>query len=61
MRSIPALLSPNSQILPDSDRSGVKLSDLVTAAAEDLGQGRANRQQLIDLQNWVRAQQDAQK
>jgi|GEM_PF-3609996 len=53
---MPALVPPGSDGQPDSAPSGVRLSRLVSAMAEDIGTGQANRQQLIDLQSWVRDQ-----
>ncbi|HTH15737.1 MAG TPA: hypothetical protein VL974_03725 [Magnetospirillum sp.] len=54
-RGVP--LVPDASGKSDGDPSGVPLSAVVSAAAEDLGTGNETRQQLIDLQAWVRAQQ----
>ena len=42
----------------DDSASGVELSALVGAAAEDLGTCQGIRQQLIDLQGWVNDQRN---
>jgi len=54
-RGVPLVPGPSGE--PDGDASGVQLSAVVGAAAEDLGTAQQIRQQLIDLQGWVRDRQ----
>ena len=53
-RGVPIVPSASGQ--SDDATSGVQLSSLVGDAATDLGTARQIRQQLIDLQGWVKAQ-----